>query len=96
MADRALQKQNLWAASATPGEKAYLIPATDRVLDDATTLLAALRLGREISPNPKLISLLHTAGLLKKNIPQAEAMRKFLEASRDEALKDAHRSLARI
>ena len=72
---------------ATPGEKAYLIPATDLILDDATTLLAALRLRREIPPNPKLISLLHSAGLLKRNIPQAEAVRKFLEAPRADALK---------
>ena len=72
---------------ATPSDKAYLIPGTDRILDDATTLLAALRLRREISPNPKLISLLHTAELLKKNIPEAEATRKFLEASRVDALK---------
>ena len=77
-------------------EKAYLIPAMDRVLDDATTLLAAFRLGQEISPNPKLISLLHTAGLLKKNIPQAEAMRKFLEALTRRSIKAAHRCLARI
>ncbi len=73
--------------STRPSEKAYIIPATDRVLDDATTLLAALRLGREISPDPKLILLLHSAGLLKKNIPQAEAARKFLEAPREDALK---------
>ncbi len=49
--------------------------------------MAALRLGHEISRDPKLISLLHTAGLLKKNIPQTEAVRKFLEASRADALK---------
>ncbi|HUI88370.1 MAG TPA: helicase-associated domain-containing protein [Anaerolineales bacterium] len=73
--------------AATPGERAYPIPATDRILDDATTLLAALRLGHEILPDPKLISLLHTAGLLKKSVPQAEAVRKFLEASRRNALK---------
>jgi hypothetical protein len=73
--------------SATPGEKVYIIPATDRVLDDATTSLAAVRLGREIPPNPKLISVLHSTGLLKKDIPQAEAVRKFLEAARTDALK---------
>ncbi len=72
---------------ATPGEKTCIIPADDHILDDATTLLAALRLGREIMPDPKLLSLLHTAGLLKKNIPQAEAVRKFLEAPRADALQ---------
>ncbi|MGA7192931.1 MAG: helicase-associated domain-containing protein [Anaerolineales bacterium] len=72
---------------ATPVEKTYLIPSTDLVLDDATTLLAAFRLGLETSSDPKLLLLLNIAGLLKKNIPQTEAVRKFLEASRDEALK---------
>jgi hypothetical protein len=32
---------------ATPGERAYLLPANDRMLDHACTLLAALRLGLE-------------------------------------------------
>jgi len=72
---------------ATPGEKAHLIPPTDRILDDATTLLATFRLGREIIPDSKLLSLLQSTELLKKNIPQAEAVRKFLEASRADALK---------
>jgi len=82
-----LRKREPVGRGATPGEKAHSIPATDRILDDATTLLAALRLGREISPDPKLLSILQVAGLLKKNIPQAEAVRKFLEASRIDALK---------
>ncbi len=72
---------------ATPGEKNHILPADDRILDEATTLLAALRLGHKISPDPKLLSLLQTAGLLKKNIPQADAVRKFLEASRADALQ---------
>jgi hypothetical protein len=72
---------------ATPGEKNHIIPVDDHILDDATTLLAALRLGLDISPNKKLLDLLHAAGLLKKNIPQAEAVRKFLEASRADALQ---------
>ena len=32
---------------ATPGERTYLLPASDRILDHACTLLAALRLGLE-------------------------------------------------
>jgi hypothetical protein len=32
---------------ASPGERAYLLPASDRILDHACTLLAALRLGLE-------------------------------------------------
>ncbi len=72
---------------ATPVEKAHEIPASDRVLDDATTLLAALRVGRT---NWQFVlhlpALLHAAKLLKKNVPQAEAVKKFLEAPRAEAL----------
>jgi hypothetical protein len=84
---------------ATPGEKNHILPADDRILDDATTQLAALRLGKSdfakhaegaqsnLQQNAKLISLLQAAGLVKKNIPQAEAVRKFLEAARTEALQ---------
>ena len=82
-----LQRTEPLGRGATLGEKAHVISATDHILDDATTLLAALRLGLEVSADPKLLALLHTAGLLKKNIPQAEAVRKFLEAPRDGALK---------
>lgn len=72
---------------ATPVEKAHEIPASDRVLDDATTLLAALRLGNaNLRFALQLPALLHTAKLLKKNIPQAEAVKTFLEAPRAEAL----------
>lgn len=93
-----LQKMEPLGRPATPGEKAHIIPADDRILDDATTLLAALRMGRsdfakhaegaqsDLQHDAKLISLLHAAGLLKKNIPQTEAVRKFLEASRADAL----------
>ena len=31
---------------AIPAEKAHVIPSNDHILDDATTLLAALRMGR--------------------------------------------------
>ena len=72
---------------ALPAERKHILAADDRILDDATTLLAALRLGQDVTPEPKLISLLHAADLLKKNVPQAEAVRKFLEASRSEALR---------
>lgn len=92
---------------ATPVEKTFEIAASDRVLDDATTLLAALRLGNPLESNPlesdsllsntqeqapalqkkALINLLTTAKILKKDIPQAEAVKSFLEASRADALK---------
>jgi len=88
---------------ATPAEKGYPLLATDRLLDDACTLLAGLRLGlgeeklakhlicAPQSPFPvsagALQELLHAAGLIdKKGTPLPEAARKFLEASRGEAL----------
>lgn len=87
--------------AATPVEKAHEIPANDHVLDDATTLLAAIRIGlsldsdglpsdvQEIAPalqNKNLIVLLHTAKLLKKNVLQPDAVKRFLEAPRVDAL----------
>jgi hypothetical protein len=76
--------------AASPGEKGQEIPANDLILDDATTLLAALRLGIE-PPRTKipvkiLQSLLQTANLIKKSTPQPEPVKAFLEASRGEAL----------
>lgn len=72
---------------ATPVEKAFEIPAADYILDDATTLLAALRLGMSgWKPDLQLIALLTTAGILKKGEPQAEKVKAFLEASRADAL----------
>ena len=73
---------------ATPVEKAFEIPISDRILDDATTLLAALRLGMSgWKPDLQLIALLTTAGILKKGVPQAEKVKTFLEALRPDALK---------
>lgn len=83
---------------ATPGEHAFLIPASDRILDDATTLLAALRLN--LSPLPELgcstaflIPLLSTSGLLDSaGLPLPEPARAFLEAPRGEALAQLARA----
>ncbi len=46
-----------------------------------------MRLGHDVTPDPVLLGLLNTAKLLKKNIPQAEKVKTFLEAPRAEALK---------
>jgi hypothetical protein len=76
---------------ASPGEKGQEILADDSILDDATTLLAALRAGRQgFKPDPRLIALLTSAKLLKNNIPQTEAVKTFLESPRTEALKMLH------
>lgn len=73
---------------ATPVEKAHEIPANDHILDDATTYLAALRIGNENMSRFRrdLQDLLQTAGLIRKNALQPEAVKKFLEAPRAEAL----------
>lgn len=87
---------------ASPGERGAEIPANDYILDDATTLLAALRMGKLLDSAslpapfrervPRLLSLLDSAGLIKENIIKTEAVKSFLEAPRAEAqriLRDA-------
>jgi hypothetical protein len=82
---------------ASPGERGRDILANDFLLDDATTYLAALRMGRNLESAglPAIAqeqtqvfqSLLTTANLIKDNIPQTEAVKSFLECPRNEALK---------
>lgn len=73
---------------ASPGERGGELLADDSILDDATTLLAALRMGKlDFPSDPRLQSLLTSAKLIKKNIIQADAVKTFLEASRADALK---------
>lgn len=82
---------------ASPGEKGREIPADDSILDDVTTCLAALRMGMDLESNglplvsaervPAIQSLLTAAKLIKKDVPQAEAIKIFLECPRSEALK---------
>jgi hypothetical protein len=79
---------------AKPMEKKHIIPSNDQVLDEACTLLAALRLGWERPPgtNPAsmpvqiLHELLAAAELISDGIPQPEPVKTFLEAPRGEAL----------
>jgi len=76
---------------ASPGEKAYPIPANDYLLDDATTLLAALRLGIEAPetqiPVQVIEQLLRAAKVILKSGPKPEKMKSFLEAPREDALQ---------
>jgi hypothetical protein len=76
---------------ASPVEKAYPIPANDFLLDDATTLLAALRLGIEVPemhvPTQVIEQLLKSAKIILKSGPKPERVKTFLEAPRDEALQ---------
>lgn len=76
---------------ASPGEHGEEEPADDRLLEDATTLLAAFRLG--IKPPPTKIpqavveALLQAAGLIQDKSPQPEPVKRFLEAPRLEAMQ---------
>ncbi len=87
---------------ASPGESAVALPASDRVLDHACTLLAALRLGLDPaaldtsdwnSPPAALRALLAAAGLLDaQGMPVPEPARAFLEAPRGQALASLARA----
>jgi len=76
---------------ASPGEKVHPLPVNDNLLDDATTLLAALRLGIATSktqvPVHVIEQLLKSAKIILKSGPKPEKVKVFLEASREEALQ---------
>jgi len=76
---------------AMPKERALPIPASDRLLDDATTLLAALRTGLTPPETPipvrVVTEFLSAAKIIVGGVPQIEPVRLFLEASRKEALE---------
>jgi hypothetical protein len=77
---------------ATPAESAHPLPVSDAILDQACTLLAALRLGLRLPdlpniPSATLQALLQSAGLLnQQHQPNPETVRTFLEAKRGIAL----------
>ena len=76
--------------AASPGERGQDIPANDSILDEATTLLAALRLGIGLPetkiPANILQAFLQSANLIKDSTPQPEPVKAFLESSRADAL----------
>ncbi len=90
-----LPKNEPLGRPATPVEKAFENLSSDHVLDDATTYLASLRLNLTSNglPSekqawaPALQILLATSTIVKNNTPQPDAVKKFLEASRVEALE---------
>jgi len=71
-------------------EYARPIPSSDRILDDATSCLAALRLGLEPPemqvPAGVVKELLKTAGIVSGETSQPEQVKAFLEMSRLQAL----------
>jgi len=76
--------------AASPGERGQEIPANDHILDDATTVLAALRLGIEPPetqvPTKVVQALLQSAKIIEKSTPQPEPIKVFLESARADAL----------
>lgn len=86
----------LLGRKATAAERAHPIPVDDRILDHACTLLAALRLGMDVTalpaahwdfPPQTLLKLLQAADLLDNDgQPQTEAIKNFLGAPRGQAL----------
>ncbi len=84
---------------ASQKEREKIILASDRILDDATTLLAALRMGYSFPntgiPVTTVLKFLLAAQILSSSmnddgserfIPQIEPVRHFLKASREDAL----------
>lgn len=85
------EQADLLGRAASPGERGQEIPANDSILDAATTMLAALRSGRPDGlSDPRLRALLACAGLIEHDVPRADAVKTFLEASRLEALNMLH------
>jgi len=75
---------------ASPKERAHPLLTSDRLLDDATTLLAALRM-RLLPPETRIpvrvvTEFLTAAGIIKDGKPQIEPAREFLGAVRQDAL----------
>lgn len=106
-----VQKKSPMGRLATPAERSYVIPSNDHILDDACTLLVALRSGEREKGLPRHVGeassyflvanpflpypltldalqiLLAEAQLLdERDAPQPDAVRRFLEAERGEAL----------
>ena len=75
---------------ASPKEREHPIPTSDRLLDDATTLLAALRLGLEPPQTGIPVNVVGEFLLLAKitggEMPHPQAVKSFLEMPRGEAL----------
>jgi len=76
---------------ASPAEKTFPTLASDHLLDDACTLLAALRMGIQPPetgiPISVVSAFLEAAQMIVNAIPQPEPVKNFLEASRPKALE---------
>jgi len=90
------QESEALGRPASPAEKGLEALANDFILDDVTTLLAALRMGKTPGSDGSLSvpqqsaalqNLLTAANLVRQNIPQTEVVKNFLASSRQAALK---------
>ncbi len=89
------KKEEPLGRPATPVEKAFEIPASDHILDDATTYLAALRVGKsDWQADPQLTALLTTAGLLKKGTTPGRKSKILPRSSPHRCIEIPHRSMA--
>ncbi len=87
-ADLAVNNSEPLGRPASPAEKGTEILADDFILDDATSMLAALRMGRSNWQfDLRLGALLASTNLITNNNIQAEPVKTFLESSRKDALK---------
>ncbi len=90
---------------ASPKERANTLPVSDRLLDDATTLLAAFRMELALPATlipayivldflaaAKIILPSSTNKMVENGIPDIEKVRHFLEASRENALEMLYKS----
>ena len=91
-----VQESEALGRPASPAEKGLEALANDFILDDVTTLLAALRMGKAPGSDGSLSvpqqsaalqNLLTAANLVRQNIPQTEVVKNFLASSRQAALK---------
>ena len=84
-------KGEIFGRPASPAEKNVPVVASDRILDDACTFLAGLRMNlppvQTEVPAVFLRGLLGSAGLLARDELNPEAVKSFLESPRDKALQ---------
>ena len=77
---------------ASQEEREHPLPVCDHLLDDATTLLAAIRMGQQSPathiPVRVVTEFLSAAKIIVDGIPQIEPVRDFLEAQRETALEE--------
>lgn len=72
---------------AQKSDHSHVVSASDHLLDEATTHLAALRTDHAAGDDPVLRGLLEAASILKQGRPQADRIKSFLEMPRADAMR---------